>query len=300
MRIQARLMACVGVLVVSFVVVNSAFATSGLLTVTSDTTLTEDHYGNVWFAADNVTLDCAGHSVIGPNGAGPWPRVGIAAVGRSHVAIRNCRVEGFGHGFSLSAVDSFSLTRNTSARNEGSGFVFGSVSHGVLLRNIATGNAWNGFGAQNAKDIEFTGNIARNNGQVGFEVWTPWPQARYSAGIVFVSNTSSGNVWDGFRLDALADGNTLIANVARENAHGFVIGSSYNAIGLNVALSNHYTGFITSGWPSPWFPPSVEPAIGNTIRMNSASGNGVVDAAEYSKPGTNTWQRNWFGTTFGL
>ena len=44
MRLLRRLVAGVGVLVASLIVVSSAFATTGLLTVTSDTTLTEDHY----------------------------------------------------------------------------------------------------------------------------------------------------------------------------------------------------------------------------------------------------------------
>ena len=300
MRLFRHLVVGVGVLVVSLVVVSSAFATSGLLTVTSDTTLTEDHYGNVWFAADSVALDCAGHSVIGPVGWGPWPRVGIAVVGRSHVAIRNCRVERFGHGFSLSTVDSFSLAGNTSAGNEGSGFVFGWVSNGVVSRNVASGNAWHGFGAQTSKDILFMGNAAANNGQNGFVVWTPYPQVSYSTGIRFVGNASTGNGWDGFQLNALADGSTLMLNVARNNTHGFMIGSSFNTLVMNEAVSNRYTGFVAAGWPSPFFQPTVTPAVSNTFKLNLARRNGVYDAADFNAPGANTWLNNLFGTTIGI
>jgi hypothetical protein len=38
-------------------------ATSGTLVITSNTTLTEDHAGEIVIAADGVTLDCAGHLV---------------------------------------------------------------------------------------------------------------------------------------------------------------------------------------------------------------------------------------------
>ena len=56
-----------GVACLVFVLAASpASATTETLTITSTTTLTEDHYGSVVIAADNITLDCAGHSVIGP------------------------------------------------------------------------------------------------------------------------------------------------------------------------------------------------------------------------------------------
>ena len=47
------------------VVAPPATASSGTLVITSDTTLTEDHQGNIVIEADNVTLDCAGHTVQG-------------------------------------------------------------------------------------------------------------------------------------------------------------------------------------------------------------------------------------------
>ena len=294
----AHLLVFVGAVVVSLVVSGSAFATSGWLTVTSNTTLSEDHYGSVWFAADSVTLDCAGHSLIGPGPDG-W-RVGIAAFQRSHVTIRNCHVQGFGHGISLSTVKSFALVGNSSSGNQGGGIVLYDATDGIVAGNVASANSWWGISGQNITDIRFVGNRASENGYDGFRFFTPWPQTHYSADLTIGANASTGNGGDGFHLDALADHNTLSGNVARDNTHGFMIGSSYNTLTLNVALSNHYTGFVTAGWPAPWFSSSVEPAVGNTLRLNIARGNGFVDAAEYNKPGTNTWQYNWFGTTFGI
>ena len=43
-----------------------AIASSGTLYVTSNTTLTEDQYGNVVVQGNNITLDCANHTVFGP------------------------------------------------------------------------------------------------------------------------------------------------------------------------------------------------------------------------------------------
>src|SRR5664279_6532277 len=98
MKLFVRLLVLVGAFVVFLAVASSALGSSGLKTITGDTTLTEDHFGNIWFAADSVTLDCAGHSVVYAGGSG----VGIAVFKRSNVTIRNCRVQGFGHGISLS------------------------------------------------------------------------------------------------------------------------------------------------------------------------------------------------------
>src|SRR3990170_3184815 len=36
------------------------------LIITTDTTLTEDYFGNIVIGADNVTLDGDGHMIIGP------------------------------------------------------------------------------------------------------------------------------------------------------------------------------------------------------------------------------------------
>jgi parallel beta-helix repeat protein len=281
------------------VVTAQAFATTGTLVVSSDTTLTEDHHGAVWFAADSVTLDCAGHSVIGP-AAAPSPNVGIGAFGRSGVGVRNCRVDGFGHGISLSGVTSFSLVGNTSANSEKVGIALYDASAGLVVRNAVTDSGWWGISAQNVHDVQFVGNRSASNGYDGFAVHTPWPQVRYTTGIRFVGNVSSGNGWDGFRLDELADGSTLFGNVADGNVHGFMIGSSNNTLATNVATGNAYTGFITAGWPSPFFLPPVRPAVGNTLRWNVARHNGVYDAADFNPAGTNTWQANWFGTSHGI
>jgi hypothetical protein len=39
-------------------------------TITSNTTLTADHQGSIIIGSNGVTLDCAGHSILGPGFAG--------------------------------------------------------------------------------------------------------------------------------------------------------------------------------------------------------------------------------------
>ncbi len=42
-------------------------ASSGMWVITSSTTLTEDYAGSILIETDGVTLDCAGHTVFGPD-----------------------------------------------------------------------------------------------------------------------------------------------------------------------------------------------------------------------------------------
>ena len=285
MKLFVRLAALMGALVVFLAVASSALGSSGLLTITRDTTLTEDHYGNVWFAADSVTLDCAGHSVFGPGTAGPWPGVGIAAVTRTDVTIRNCHVQGFGHGISLSTVRVFSLIGNTSSGNSSIGIALYEVTNGALSRNVAAQNGWWGISGQNITDVQFSGNRASGNGYDGFRVFTPWPQVHYTAGLRFTSNTSTGNGLDGFNLSALADGNTLTANVARDNHwSGLAILSDNNTLMLNQASGNDNGIHITGAGNQLAINGSVsnhgngyallDGATHNSLKSNLASGNG--------------------------
>src|SRR5688500_7002126 len=88
-RVGFAALACVGL---ALSTAPTASATTGTLAITGDTTLTEDHLGNVVVAADGVTLDCAEHSISGGGFAG------IRVDFRRGVTVRNCEVSGFFHG----------------------------------------------------------------------------------------------------------------------------------------------------------------------------------------------------------
>jgi hypothetical protein len=60
MNLTPRLLIVAALVVASLVSAGTASATSGTLVITSNTTLTEDHTGNIVIGADGVTLDCAG------------------------------------------------------------------------------------------------------------------------------------------------------------------------------------------------------------------------------------------------
>lgn len=214
----------------------AAHATSGTMYVSSDTTLTSDHYGSIVIEADDITLDCAGHAVIGP---GERP-AGISLESHTGVIVKNCSVYGFEagiwlylssnvtlernltqgnavFGFSLENVDHLVLVANRAMRNGdfelfefGSGFGLAFATHLTMNRNTAIGNATNGFTLYQSDQNELTNNGARANQNSGFSV-------EYSSGNLLDSNQSVANVQDGFDVLSGSNDNSLTGNLACGN-----------------------------------------------------------------------------------
>jgi parallel beta-helix repeat protein len=228
-----------GVFVAALVVSPSAFATSGGMLITTNTTLSEDHYGPIGFGADGVTLDCAGHSVIGPS----LPGGGIAVFRRSHVTIRNCNVTGFQYAVSLIEDTSSVVVDNTISNNVVVGLFIAGSEDGTVSGNVVRGNQWGVFvthlqpEGRSASGNRIEGNTALGNSEGGFYL-------READSNHLVGNSSVGNGGAGFSLVAPASGNTLSGNEASGNRDGFYLDSSNgNRIDHNVATNNAASGF---------------------------------------------------------
>jgi parallel beta-helix repeat protein len=195
------------------------------LTITTNTTLTEDYFGQIVINADGVTLDGDGHIIIGPgpdvwirefyeelNTSGPRPTIGILLEGRTGVTVKNCRVTNFSYGFMLGDSHGNTLQENTANDNAYIGFVLESSSNNTFLNNTA-----NDIGK-----VDDPGN--------GFEIGR-------SFGNTFKRNTVNGN-WIGFVLE-MSDGNIFEANTANNNTHaGFSVGGSNNTFFHNNLVGN--------------------------------------------------------------
>jgi parallel beta-helix repeat protein len=113
--------------------------TTGNLELLTDTTLLEDHRGTISIQASNITLDCAGHSVIS---ADPGNGIGVSVNhvnATTGITIKNCHASGFTQGFHAT------LTENITFQN-----------------NTATGN-WEGFGVRNTQWVTLLDNHAYDN-----------------------------------------------------------------------------------------------------------------------------------------
>jgi len=231
------------------------------LLVTSDTTLRDDHRGSVEIEADDVTLDCAGHTISGPGtrAEDEYGFVGILLDGRSGTTVKNCRVSGFDYGILLTArlgsgSDGNRLVNNAAFGNRLDGVRVNESEHNVLTGNIASSNGQHGFAFLGNSNI-VTRNKAFDNEFDGFTVGDG------RRDIVFSANISNGNRHVGFGI--LGTGHTAVRNTAVNNGmNGVWIAGSSISLKQNRAVRNGGHGF--------WIT-----ANSISVRRNRAVRNGV-------------------------
>ena len=148
-------------------------------TLTANTTLTENLTGctggGLTIGANNVTLDCAGHTLSG-NGS----NIGVTvANGLSGVTVKNCTITGFNKGVTVDTSTNFSLLDNTITIQAASGSA-GLYIQGANTGMLADGNYFEGSGVVYAPGatgtdyglgIEGQGNeyIGVDEGEVAFD-----------------------------------------------------------------------------------------------------------------------------------
>lgn len=207
----------------------SALATAGEMTVSVDTTLTEDHNGQIVIDTDNVTLDCDGHKVTGTHSGH-----GINVDGRTGVAVLNCYVDNFESGIFVGASSNISITDNTVIGSDFGVHVDGSTS--VLVSTNYVGPGQSGFHI-----VDSDGNQIRAN---------------YSTGSVnnYSVHSSDDNVYDGNYAEFGDTGFSFedshqneITNNHVENSGAFdafsFLGSTLNLVEGNLVPINGSAGF---------------------------------------------------------
>lgn len=282
-----------------------AYATTGTLTITQNTTLTEDHNGNIVIAADNIRLNCDGHTVTDP-GSG----TGIELFGRTGVTVKNCFVTNFFLGIHLTLSDGNTIQKNTAFGNEfgsgGSGIIL-STSHGNIIdENTAFGNNLDGFNIDQSNGNSFSDNTANDNGAAGFYLHdishnTLKKNTADANGLygfisdaifnnTFDKNTANENGRDGFGSGGALENNFTHNTAERNSLDGFRFeNSDRNSLEKNRADNNDNIGFsFTLG------------SDDNIVRKNKACDNGVVDASRDGTGVGNVFDRNHFCTTSGI
>ena len=261
-------------------------ATVGAMSITSDTTLTEDHSGSITIDANNVTLDCAGHTITG-TGTDESAGTGISIDSRTGVTVKNCNVTQFSQGVGVGQSTGIVLSDN-SANGNGEGITVGSSSATVTNNTANDNNSWGFILAGAAAGSTLTGNAANNNATIGFALGD-------TSGNELDSNHATGNDTN-FDLGG-SNNNTLTNNVAEGPGAGFALGDDTNnntldgntAIGTSGASSwGSSVGFTVHG--------ADNLSSGNTFTGNSALGTvrGFADLTSGSgTAGTdNTYSQN--------
>ena len=233
-------------------------------TITTDLTLNSDFTcsGNgITIGADGITLDCAGHSIIG-SGTDLNDYTGIYLFGRTGVTIKNCVVTKFGgKGIFLSSSSSNIITNNNVNNNMGTGIFLLSSSNNNIINNNANDNTKPGIFLQSGSNYN-----------------------------ILTSNTVSKNTNDGISL-VDSSSNTLTSNTANNNTqHGIVLGRSNN----NILTSNTANN---NDWYSVALYESSNNKIYNNI-FNNADNADVLDSNPNSWNTTKTPGTNIIGGSF--
>ena len=182
--------------------------------MTSD--LTNSTGGNICpgdgidIGANNIILDCEGHTI---NGINVWGNSGIFNVGYTKTTVKNCIVKGFWWGIFFGEGSGYcTFTNNT------------VISSGDLGIYLSYGPSYN----------TFTNNNVSSNGNGGIGLYAG---PSYNN---FTNNIVSSNTNNGIALDYSSNYNTLINNTINSNNNSgiYISSSSSNTITNNIANSN--------------------------------------------------------------
>lgn len=307
-----------------------AAASSGTMVITTDTTLTEDHQGNILVNASKVTLDCAGHTVSGPGVEGFNGGIEVAG-GLSGVTVRRCNVTAFevngifgggtdirieanvaynnaNHGIHLAGGTGFVALSNTCRANGGIGIVFTEASNGWIIQNTVEDNHnWAGIMLMDESHDNFVlGNTSLRN-SIGIVLdGATKNQIRF--------NNASSNDTQGIVLLRSANRNLVEFNTANQNSSGIDLddGSTSNDVRNNQANHNSAEGFRVYQSNQNLLRANVADKNGkygfvvfggasfNTLIGNSGHGNGLFDGYDEGTGTGNVWKKNHFGKTAGF
>ena len=245
--------------------------------ITENTTLTNDLYSNVNYStcieisANDVTLDCDGHSIIND---GSWSRA-VRASDVSNVTVRNCNTASGGlvnsvefrnvnggeinnnnfyngsNVINLGGSNNVLVTRNTFKSDTNSGSAFGGAGTGNVIEDNLfdlTGSGWQGGGPL-AVNLSSDGNFFVDNVFLGNPITA-------GAGI-YSTSEAQGNLIENNSFSGFSVGIGLFSVFERGNAENVVRGNLFenNQIGIYViigdlnqiygnTLQNNGAGFI--------------------------------------------------------
>jgi len=323
--------AVLGIALLPMLSTSPAHASSGTMVITTDTTLTEDHQGNILVNANKVTLDCAGHIVSGPGVPGFNGGIEVAG-GLSDVTVRRCKVTGFdvngifggggatdgrfeanlaynngNHGMHLDVGSGYVVLHNTCRANGAIGIVLTGGTNSWIVQNTVEDNRnWAGIALfSDSHDNIVLDNISRRNA-LGYVLDVVQDNE-------LRLNRAEFNLTQGFFIRNSPT--TLVEfNTANDNLIGIEIteGSDSNRIRGNVMDRNTGDGFRIFASNKNHVEGNTGNANGgigflvfggsstNTLNRNSGHRNGSLDALDDGSGSGNVWTKNHFGKTSGF
>jgi hypothetical protein len=204
---------------------------AGSYVLTADLTVTAPDVDAISIEADNVTLDLAGHCLVGPSsGTGR----GIYSAERQNIRVRNGVVSGFDYGLQISA-GSFGggniVTGVTASDN---------VSCGIMANNAIIEDCYafsnDGVGIRTVRGSIVRDSCARSNGSHGISL-------HESSAVDCVAVENGG---DGIHITATAYSGSLIqgCNVSHNDCYGIYMEAHDNDNVVNCVGYNNGDGNV--------------------------------------------------------
>ncbi len=137
------------------------------VTLEADLDCTNSGTDGIDIGANNIVLDCAGHTITGPfSSQGSTGLDGISLTGVSGVTVTNCHVTSFDNGFVMLSSNN-KLVGNT-ADNNGDGFYIESSSDN-MIGDTADNNGGNDFVVFSSNNNQLDNNKAIGNTGLGYD-----------------------------------------------------------------------------------------------------------------------------------
>lgn len=228
-----------------------AHATNGRMVVNANKTLTANHTGQIHITANNITLDCAGHTIsftvasTTGCGSGGAQRCGIRAQNRSGITIKNCEVTGaYDYGVWIAGTTS-SVVDQVTARSNVVGFRIEDSDELTIRRSAA---------------LTCTGG--------GYEI-------RDSSDLTMFADSAVGNAGDGIDVNDSSFVNIQQAQVLDNGVNGIELdGGPHATVGSSTVRFNgqHGISLDPSGTDVVSFPCSAFSVSSNTVESNIEDG----------------------------
>ena len=247
----------------------------GTLVITSDTTLTEDHDGDVVVDADGVTLDCGGHAISGYDSDEGF---GVLLRDVTAVTVKNCNVFGDVVGILIEDSHDNTIKNNVAIGGDDSAYRIDSGTGNTLMGNLARDSGSHGFELAYSSHNTLLGNTSVNNDDkspngAGFAI------NDFSHSNVLRSNQATEND-SGLLLTTYVSDNDVIGNAFSGNVTGVVINSFSTG---NTLIKNQVTSNTWLGLHAYFFAPD-NLLVGNTICDNGEPGDINLYYGQDSQP----------------
>ena len=214
----------------------------GTIFINTDTILTSDLSESVEITADNISLDCNGHSITGSGGTG----YGVYLNNREGVIIKNCNLTNFSYGIFLYFSLDIEIDKNN-VSNTSYGIRLHYSPNNKLTNNIASSNIYSGISLLRSGDNILIDNTANLNKRYGIFLWED-SSHKYTNDNTLTNNTVNSNDDYGIFLYNSCN-NTLINNKVANNNYGLVVDSAsyYNTLTGNLVNLNNYGIWLIRG-----------------------------------------------------